>query len=264
MVADCRTIQGGGKRAYYNAEAMSRDEIYAAGNDGNGPFEFNEAVARVFPDMLRRSIPGYAETVEAIGALAARHVTAGSRCFDLGCSLGAATLSMQRNITEPGCRLVAVDNAPAMIERCQELVAAGADPCGAEVEVLQGDVRSVELANASMVVMNYTLQFLPVEERAGMLQRIGDGMLPGGIFVLSEKVVDRDETVEQLLVSLHRDFKRRNAYSDLEISRKRAALENVLIPETVDTHLQRLAAAGFRHSGVWLRYFNFVSIVAIR
>lgn len=264
MGADWHTTRGVGKRAVYNPAIMSRDEIYAAGGPNAGPFEFNEAIARVFPDMLRRSIPGYAETIRAIGALAARTVVPGTQCFDLGCSLGAAALAMQKAIAGPGCRIVAVDNAPAMIERCRAMVAAEADPDGPEVAVVEGDVRRVEIAQASMVVMNYTLQFLPVEERAGMLEKIGDGMLPGGLLVLSEKVVDRDPAIEKLLVELHHDFKRRNAYSDLEISRKRAALENVLIPETVGAHRERLAKAGFRHSGVWLRYFNFVSIVAAR
>jgi tRNA (cmo5U34)-methyltransferase len=242
---------------------MSRDRIYAEGRT-TGPFEFNEAVARVFPDMLRRSIPGYAETIRAIGALAARAVRPGTCCFDLGSSLGAAALAMQRSIDVGGCRIVAVDNAPAMIERCRALVAVEAAPGGPEIDVVEDDVRTVEIARASMVVMNYTLQFLPVEERAGMLRRIAGGLLPGGVFVLSEKVVDPDAAVEERLVELHHDFKRRNAYSDLEISRKRAALEHVLVPETVEAHRERLAAAGFRHSGVWLRYFNFVSMIALR
>ena len=243
---------------------MSRDQIYADGAAASGPFEFNEAVARVFPDMLRRSIPGYAETIGAIGALASRAVRPGTCAFDLGCSLGAAALAMQRSIDVPGCRIVAVDNAPAMIERCRTLVAAEADAGGPEIDIVEGDVRTAAIGDASMVVMNYTLQFLPLAERAGMLQRIAEGMLSGGVFVLSEKVVDPDPAMEARLVELHHDFKRRNAYSDLEISRKRAALENVLIPETVQAHRDRLAAAGFRHSGVWLRYFNFVSILALK
>ena len=115
-----------------------------------------------------------------------------------------------------------------------------------------------------MVVMNYTLQFLPVNERLSMIRRIYQGMNDGGVFVLSEKVADDDPEVESLLLDLHHEFKKANAYSDLEISRKRTALENVLIPETTDTHLRRLTDAGFGHSGVWLRHFNFVSIVALR
>lgn len=243
---------------------MSKDEIYASGSAGSGPFEFNEAVARVFPDMLRRSIPGYVETIEAVGSLAAGRVPADTLCYDLGCSLGAASLAMQKNISEPGCRIVAVDNSPAMVERCREAIAAESTPQGPEVSVVEADIRAVDIEQASMVVMNYTLQFLPVAERADMLRKVSDGMSDGGIFVLSEKVVDADESIEALLVELHHDYKRRNAYSELEIGRKRAALENVLIPESIDTHLNRLANAGFRHAGVWLRYFNFVSLVAMK
>jgi tRNA (cmo5U34)-methyltransferase len=241
---------------------MSTDEIYASDQTRSGPFEFDESVASVFPDMLKRSIPGYAASIQAIGTLAARYVVAGSRCYDLGCSLGAATLAMRRNITEPDCRIVAVDLAPAMIEKFR--VALKTESDGAEVSIVEGDIRQVAISNASMVVMNYTLQFLPAEERGSMLQTIYDGMLPGGVLVISEKVTDEDPKVEQLLVELHHEFKRRNAYSDLEISRKRAALENVLIPETEADHKSRLSRAGFNHIGIWLRYFNFISIVAIK
>lgn len=241
---------------------MNTDDIYAEKPAGPGSFEFDESVANVFPDMLRRSIPGYGASIQAIGALAARFVTKGSRCYDLGCSLGAATIAMRRNITVPDCKLIAVDLAPAMIERCREELSR--EPDGAEASVIEADIRDVEITNASMIVMNYTLQFLPLAARAGMMRKIHDGLLPGGIFVLSEKVADNDVSVEGLLVDLHHEFKRRNAYSDLEISRKRSALENVLIPESEAAHRQRLQQAGFAHTGVWLRYFNFISLVAIK
>jgi tRNA (cmo5U34)-methyltransferase len=243
---------------------MSKDEIYAAGDAGPGPFEFNETVAGVFPDMLHRSGPGYAATLEAIGALAGRFVQPATRCYDLGCSLGAATLAMQRAIRAADCRIVAVDKAPAMVRRCREILDREAAPAGPPVEVIEADIRSIEVQRASMVVMNYTLQFVPIDGRAGLLARIAAGMDQGGILVLSEKVVDDDAEIERLLVDLHHDFKRRNAYSDLEISRKRAALENVLVPESIGRHRARLADAGFRHVGVWLRQFNFVSLLAIR
>jgi len=112
--------------------------------------------------------------------------------------------------------------------------------------------------------MNYTLQFLSVSERDAMIGRISDGLINGGIFVLSEKVVDEDEEIEALLTQMHHEFKRRNAYSDLEISRKRTAIENVLVPESIPTHRQRLVNAGFQHVGVWLRHFNFVSLIATK
>lgn len=244
---------------------MTDDTIYQS-EDGRQPFRFNANVARVFPDMLRRSIPGYEASIEAIGALAARFVRAGTNCYDLGCSLGAASLAMRQGIDEPACRIVAVDSAPAMIERCRDIFAEDDRQNGREtqVDLVEADIRNIEISNASMVVLNYTLQFIPPDDRDRLLQRIHDGMNPGGLLVLSEKVADEDPDMEQLLIDLHHEHKRRHRYSSLEIARKRAALENVLIPETVAEHRARIARAGFARTAVWLRYFNFVSIVAIR
>lgn len=245
---------------------MNEDNIYIDEKLGDEPFRFDESVARVFPDMLQRSIPGYAASLEAIGSLAGRYVQAGTRCYDLGCSLGAATLAMRQGIRVPDCRIVAVDNAPAMIARCAELIKKDDEraPDLTPVDLELADIRNIGISDTSMVVMNYTLQFLALEDREQVLRRICDGLLPGGLFLLSEKVIDEDPRMEGLLVDLHHEHKRRNAYSELEISRKRAALENVLIPETVAAHRERLASVGFAHSAVWLRYFNFVSIVAIK
>lgn len=244
---------------------MTEDRIFKT-EDGFEPFRFNDAVARVFPDMLRRSIPGYAASIEAIGALAARYMRAGTNAYDLGCSLGAATLAIRQGTRESACRVVAVDSAPAMIARCREIIAEDDRLHGreTEIDIVEDDIRNIEVVNASMAVLNYTLQFLPMEDRDAILRHIHDGLNPGGLLVLSEKVVDEDEHMEELLVDLHHEHKRRKHYSALEIARKRAALENVLVPETVAAHRQRLKAAGFTRSGVWLRYFNFVSIVAIR
>lgn len=241
---------------------MSQDRIFAEMAAEAGSFEFNDDVAEVFPDMLRRSIPGYAASIRAIGTLASRYVQPGSRCYDLGCSLGAATLAMQQNISVPGCQIIAVDLAPAMIQRCREIIAAS--DSDVDVLIVEDDVRQITIEQASMVVMNYTLQFLSLEERDAMIGNIFDGLNDGGILVLSEKVLDEDDEVEKLLVAMHDEFKRQNAYSDLEISRKRTALENVLIPETISMHRTRLENAGFRHVGIWLRQFNFVSIIATK
>ncbi|MBT8067355.1 MAG: carboxy-S-adenosyl-L-methionine synthase CmoA [Gammaproteobacteria bacterium] len=244
---------------------MREDQIYKS-DSGSEPFRFDDKVARVFPDMLRRSIPGYAASLEAIGSLAARYVRAGTNCYDLGCSLGAATIAMRQGIGEPGCRIVAVDTSPAMLERCKGVVAEDSGPTDlmTDVDFVLGDIRDIEFVNASMVVLNYTLQFVPPADRDALLRNICAGMNDGGILVLSEKVVDENPHMESLLVDLHHEHKRRNNYSALEISRKRAALENVLIPETVASHRARLQQAGFSHSAVWLRYFNFVSIIALR
>jgi len=238
---------------------MNEDKIYIDEKLGNEPFRFDDSVAKVFPDMLRRSIPGYAASIEAIGSLAARYVRAKTNCYDLGCSLGAATLAMRQGIRVDGCRIIAVDNSEAMLKKCRAVVA-GAN----NIEVQLMDIRDVAIENASMVVMNYTLQFLDLGARDDIVRRICNGMIKGGLFLLSEKVVDENAHMEELLVDLHHEHKRRNHYSELEISRKRVALENVLVPETVAKHRRRLADAGFAHSAVWLRNFNFVSIVAIK
>jgi len=244
---------------------MKEDKIYRSDDSGTEPFRFNSAVADVFPDMLRRSIPGYAATLEAIGSLASRYVTDDTGCYDLGCSLGAATLAMRQGIRASGCRIIAVDNSAAMLERCAEIVSADSgNAAQAPVDIQLGDIRETRIANASMIVMNYTLQFLDHDDRDATIARIYEGLVPGGLLLLSEKVIDENPHMNRLLIDLHEEHKRRNDYSELEISRKRAALENVLVPETVSAHRERLSGAGFAHSGVWLRYFNFVSIVAIK
>jgi tRNA (cmo5U34)-methyltransferase len=114
------------------------------------------------------------------------------------------------------------------------------------------------------VVLNFTLQFLPPGDRLPLLARIRDGLRAGGILILSEKIAGRDAAADGLLTEMHHAFKRANGYSELEISRKRSALEKVLVPETLDTHRQRLAAAGFARADLWFQCFNFVSLVARR
>ena len=244
---------------------MSKDEVFKK-KPGDEPFRFDDSVARVFPDMLQRSIPGYAASLEAIGALAARYVHDDTCCYDLGCSLGAATIAMRQGIQASGCRIVAVDNSAAMTERCEQVIVEDdtANAPQTTVDIVLGDIMDTEIRNASMVVLNYTLQFLSIDDRNELMRRIHNGLLPGCLLVLAEKVVDENEHMEELLFDLHHEFKRRNNYSALEISRKRAALENVLVPETVTEHRARLTQAGFEHIAVWLRYFNFVSIIAIK
>ncbi|HKL62113.1 MAG TPA: carboxy-S-adenosyl-L-methionine synthase CmoA [Woeseiaceae bacterium] len=242
-----------------------RDSIYRDSGGNPGSFEFDERVAAVFGDMIRRSVPGYGRTLAEIERLAARAVEPGSVCYDLGCSLGAATLAMARGIAGGSAggdaRIVAVDDSPAMIERCGQILDDSAS--GVPVELRTEDLRETPVREASLVVLNYTLQFVPRDDRTGLLARIRGGMRDGGILVLSEKIRFADPVLDALFVELHHDFKRANAYSDLEISRKRAALEQVLVPDTAEIHLQRLRRAGFAHAGCWMQELNFASFVAV-
>lgn len=238
---------------------MAQDDIYAAPRDAIADFAFDDRVAAVFPDMIRRSVPGYAAIIGMIGLIAEQHAQPASRLYDLGCSLGAASLAMRTRVSAPGCTLVAVDNAPAMVDRARE--ALDAQP-GMPVELYCADIRDVDVSDASVVVLNFTLQFLPTADRLALLRDVRSGMRPGVVLVLSEKIAGADDAQDRELTELHHAFKRANGYSELEISQKRSALENVLIPETLVTHQQRLTKAGFRRADLWFQCFNFVSLVA--
>lgn len=148
-----------------------RDQLFSAPIAKLGDWTFDERVAEVFPDMIQRSVPGYSNIISMIGMLAERFVTPDSKVYDLGCSLGAATLSVRRNIQVPGCQIIAVDNSPAMVERCRRhLDAFRADT---PVTVLEADIRDIEIENASLVVLNFTLQFLEPPARLALLERSG-------------------------------------------------------------------------------------------
>ncbi|PJC87683.1 carboxy-S-adenosyl-L-methionine synthase CmoA [Vibrio sp. HA2012] len=240
----------------------NRDTIFSAPINQIGNFTFDERVAEVFPDMLQRSIPGYSNIISAIGMLAERYVKPHSHVYDLGCSLGAATLSARRNINQEGCRIIAVDNSPAMVERCKLHI--NAYRSDTPVEILEADIRDVDINNASMVILNFTLQFLSPDDRRTLLEKIYAGLKPGGILVLSEKYTFEDENINELLIDLHHTFKRANGYSELEVSQKRSAIENVLIPDSITLHKQRLTDIGFSSAEVWFQCFNFGSMVAIK
>jgi tRNA (cmo5U34)-methyltransferase len=240
---------------------VSKDTLYAS-EQHIVDFAFDERVASVFPDMIRRSVPGYGDIIALLGLFAERYAVDGSRIYDLGCSLGAATLSLRRRINANNCRIIAIDNSEAMVERCRENIAADLSPT--PVEVKCADVREITINNASVVVLNFTLQFLPPDERLALLENINRGMLPGGVLILSEKIcLDKSES-QQFTETMHLAFKRANGYSEMEISAKRQALENVLVPESQEQHMERLAQAGFRQIEPWFRAFNFISLAAIK
>lgn len=239
-----------------------RDNIYANPLGDVAGFQFDQSVVDVFPDMIQRSVPGYTTIVAMIGTLAERYAQAGSRCYDLGSSLCAATLSMRHRIPAADCEIVAVDNSRAMIDRARTVL--DADSGQIPVQLVCDDVQNVAIENASVVVLNFTLQFIPVQERAEILRRIHDGLRPGGVLILSEKVAFEDRDHQELMIELHHSFKRANGYSEMEVAQKRAAIENVLIPETLVQHRERMKSVGFGSVDVWFQCFNFASMIAIK
>lgn len=239
-----------------------RDQLFAESRGLIDSFVFDYRVAEVFPDMISRSVPGYQSIIQQCGELAARFVNADTNCYDLGCSLGATSLAMANSIRVENARVVAVDNAPAMLSRCREVI----DHFNPDIPVtlMQGDICDTLIENASMVVLNFTLQFISLEKRSILLANIFRGLNPGGCLVISEKIRIQPAALDQLMIDLHHQFKRSQGYSDLEISQKREALENVLIPETLDQHIDRLQRVGFDSATTWYQCYNFCSLVAIK
>ncbi len=225
-------------------------------------FRFDASVARVFPDMIRRSVPGYTTIIPMIEVITEQYVQAGSHCYDLGCSLGASTLAMRHGIPHADCTLVGVDNSEAMIERCEHYIAL--DDSELPVTLRCEDILETELSDASVTTLNFTLQFVPPDQRTDLLTRIAQATRPGGVLILSEKISFDSDQEQDIQTRLHHEFKRANGYSDLEISQKRSAIEQVLIPETLAAHKERLLAAGFDQVLVWYQCFNFVSMLAIK
>ncbi|WP_025562261.1 MULTISPECIES: carboxy-S-adenosyl-L-methionine synthase CmoA [unclassified Psychromonas] len=239
------------------------DNIFSQPLDKVDSFSFDQQVVQVFPDMIKRSVPGYENIINSIGVITQRCAIDNSNLYDLGCSLGAATLSMRRGLDEKtGCSIISVDNSSAMVESCKQHIHAYKSDI--PVTVIQDDICNIKIENASVVVLNFTLQFLTPEKRLSLLKNIYQGLLPGGVLVLSEKFIFNDSTSNQLLVDLHLDFKRSHGYSELEISQKRSSLDNVLISDTVEQHYARLQQAGFKHNDLWYQYFNFGSILSIK
>ncbi|RUO19692.1 carboxy-S-adenosyl-L-methionine synthase CmoA [Aliidiomarina iranensis] len=243
-------------------QPSQRDSVYAQPLKKVSDFAFDTKVADVFPDMISRSIPGYATIIDTIGRLATRYVRPNSRVYDLGCSLGAASLAIKQHCQAEGVEIIAIDNSEAMVERCQNYVNAYRGEISVHVECT--DIATLEMQPCSMVVLNFTLQFVPPEQRDSIIQKIFEQLQPGGLLVISEKVKHHDNVADELLIDLYHEFKRNNGYSDLEISQKRAALENVMRLNTPEEHIQRLTNAGFSTVQEWFRCFNFTSWLALK
>lgn len=241
---------------------MSKDKLFSEQEAMIVDFAFDEKVVSVFPDMIRRSVPGYESIITMVGLIAGEYAQVDSNIYDLGCSLGAASLSILKQLKQPGCKIIAVDNSQAMIDKCKSNLAA--EKGQTQIELLCHDVQDIQIENASVVVMNFTLQFIAPEQRFALLQKIYKGLRPGGILILSEKIIFPNDLEQDTQESLQLAFKKANGYSDLEISQKRTALENVLIPDTLELHQQRLKSVGFARSHLWFQCFNFISLLAIK
>lgn len=239
-----------------------KDKIYSEPLNNIEDFKFDENVSKAFDDMVDRSVPGYRTLIANLGPIAANFIQENTNCYDLGCSHGAAALSIFHHLPIENITIHAIDNAPAMVNRCDELIKqANAESV---IHTHNADIIDITIVNASIVLMNLTLQFLPLDQRSVILQNIFDGLVKGGACILTEKIIMPDEKTEALFQQLHTSFKSANNYSDLEISQKRKSLENVLISETLEMHTIRLRSFGFTTIVPWFQCFNFLSLIAIK
>ncbi len=241
---------------------MSKDEIYKQPIQNIEDFSFDQTVSDAFDDMVDRSVPGYRTLIANIGPIASYFLRDNTHCYDLGCSHGAAALSVYHHRPSDAITIHAIDNSKVMLEKCDTLIKqAGADKI---ISTQLADISQIPITQASLVILNLTLQFLPVSKRKDLLENIFNGLIDGGACILTEKVILQDEYQEQLFQQLHKKFKSANQYSELEISQKRKALENVLIRESLETHQQRLTDIGFSNVITWFQCINFISILVIK
>ncbi len=236
----------------------SRDRVFAKPLTDVKAFEFDQEVTRVFDDMISRSVPGYDLLVRLIALYADIFVSRGSQVYDLGCSTGVVSRVIAQQVANRHCSIHAIDNSAAMIDSCRQRHPEF------DINWRCQDIEEVEINNASMVVLNLTLQFIKPEQRQALIDRIYRGLRPGGILVLSEKVRFEQPQQQQTMTELYQAFKKLQGYSDLEISQKRSALEQVLIPDSPDQHLARLQQSGFSEIHECFRGLNFISLLALK
>ncbi len=237
--------------------SSSADQIYRQPINNISDFVFDSKVADVFADMVVRSVPAYDSIITMTGAWAKQYVSPNSYCYDLGCSLGASTFAMIHQIPHQNYQLFAIDLSPAMLQRLQQQLKS--KQTTAPVNLICADIEAINISNASMVVLNFTLQFIAPQQRSDLLNKIYQGLLPNGILILSEKIAFNNVAEQQCYQTWHEAFKQAHGYTKLEISQKRQALEQVLIPETIEQHKKRFLNTGFKYYTHWLQCLNFAS-----
>ncbi len=216
-------------------------------------FAFNDSVAAVFPDMIRRSVPGYELIIPMTGLIAAEHLPTGGLVYDLGCSLGASSAAVLDQAPSADVKVIAVDSSPAMIEHA---TAHFDDP---RIDLRCADLLETSVLGADVIILNFVVQFLAPEQRLNFFKRLRAEMNPSGVIIVSEKISQPDDGSPLAFPSLHLQWKRANGYSDLEVSQKRQALENVMRIDDEATHFERFQKAGFGHVRQWFRCLNWAS-----
>lgn len=238
------------------------DRVFADPAGRPSDFRFDSRTARVFDDMVERSVPFYDEIQRMSVELAADFAVPGSNLYDIGCATGT-TLLLLEDVVDPSVRFVGIDNSEQMLDRARAKLADHPSP--RERELVCADVHeNLTIENASVVFMTLTLQFVRPLHRERVVQTIADGLGPQGALILVEKLTEGDTLFNRLFIKYYYDMKRRRGYSDLEIAQKREALENVLIPYRLEENEALLKKCGFTKTQVWFRWYNFCGLIAVK
>jgi tRNA (cmo5U34)-methyltransferase len=219
-------------------------------------FEFDESVASVFDDMLERSIPFYKEVISLICDLVELQCKEDATIIDLGCSTANTLLHLHQK--SHLYNLIGIDNSSAMLENAAKKISA----YGAKIELINADMTKVNLTQADIVIANYMLQFIRPIERDGFVKRIYGSLKDDGIFIFSEKVIFEDKLINKQMIDLYYKFKKEQGYSEFEISQKREALENVLVPYTEEENKKMILNSGFKSIESLFKYGNFITFIA--
>ena len=242
--------------------AAARDEIFNDATSAVGDFTFDRSVAGVFDDMVSRSVPFYAEMQRMVVEMAGDFVTPGSNVYDLGCSTATTFIQLHPRLP-PSARFVGFDNSEEMLVKAREKLAASGVDREVDLRVVDLD-QGAPVENASLVMMILTLQFIRPLNRERLMQNVFGGMNEQGCLILIEKVLGEDSLFNRLFIKYYYDMKRRHGYSDLEIAKKREALENVLIPYKLLENRELLLRTGFRSVDVFFKWYNFCGMVAVK
>ncbi|HMU46819.1 MAG TPA: carboxy-S-adenosyl-L-methionine synthase CmoA [Chitinophagaceae bacterium] len=241
---------------------MSKDEVFKNEIEKPSDFKFGANVAKVFDDMVNRSVPYYGEIQRMMAELAASHAAEGSFVYDLGCSTGTTMIGMD-TMVNPEIRFIGLDDSQEMLDKCKsKLMEIG---FSRDYELRCADLaQGVKIENASVVVLCLTLQFVRPIYRERLLKDIFNGINPGGVLILVEKILAEESNFNRDFIDYYYNYKRRNHYSELEISQKREALENVLVPYKLSENITLLRDTGFAHCEVFFKWYNFAGLIATK
>lgn len=240
---------------------IPKDNLFQHDSNRND-FNFNFQVAEVFDDMLARSIPCYRQVIDMSGRILAKFLQKKDLVIDLGCSTGSTLLELARNLEALELRFTGIDNSRAMIDKA----ALKAEMFGKQdkVHFEKRDLLELDVKDAGAFLLNYTLQFVRPIERQRLTANLYHSLRPGGVMIVSEKIIFQDSRINRSFIDFYLDFKRNQGYSEIEITRKREALENVLIPFSMDENIRMLRQAGFSTVEPFFQWFNFSSFLAVK